>query len=464
MMKQEKNGTKTEGRFRPFLRSFVLPFCLTVTAIAVAAVGSQIKADVKQGPVSNLMTAIKEKLDGDYPSMSSYEDFYDPYFDTSDLPIYVTGGETKDPQSGQDTQTSEPGSKTGEEKTPQGGEQSGSSGGSTGTQTPSQGGSSGGSSGTSGTGGTQTPSGGTGTSGSSGGTSGQTGTQTPSQGTGSSGGTSGSSGTQTPAQTDPVPRIITPVTPTDVPTNQPEPTVIYMSSDPHPRQLVPVTPTDLPGQSGQTQTPAQQPVSQLSAEERKAQRLSEADYFADALFIGDSRTVGLAIYSKLPCGAFFARTSMTVTNVFADKPSETDKSGQNLYDFLSANTFGKIFILLGINEISAPADWIAEKYKEDINLIRRLQPNAIIVIEGNPHVSQTVSDSNPNSFNNARIDALNDKLSQLADDDYITYGKIKTNTNLELTAAKDKKGNCYVRVNYEHVDKACCKLWARKIK
>ena len=112
---------------------------------------------------------------------------------------------------------------------------------------------------------------------------------------------------------------------------------------------------------------------------------------------------------------------MTVTNVFADKPSETDKSGQNLYDFLSSNTFGKIFILLGINEISAPVDWIAEKYKEDIDLIRKLQPNAIIVIQGNPHVSQTVSDSNPNSFNNARIDALNDKLSQLADGDYIFY-------------------------------------------
>ena len=45
------------------------------------------------------------------------------------------------------------------------------------------------------------------------------------------------------------------------------------------------------------------------------------------------------------------------------------------------------------------------------------------------------------------------KTKMLADAEYTVYGKIRTNTNIELVAAKDKKGNCYVRVNYESVYK-----------
>ncbi|MBO4868792.1 MAG: hypothetical protein J5585_03675 [Clostridia bacterium] len=45
------------------------------------------------------------------------------------------------------------------------------------------------------------------------------------------------------------------------------------------------------------------------------------------------------------------------------------------------------------------------------------------------------------------------KTKMLADDEYTVYGKIRTNTDMELVAAKDKKGNCYVRVNYDSVYK-----------
>ena len=80
-------------------------------------------------------------------------------------------------------------------------------------------------------------------------------------------------------------------------------------------------------------------------------------YFDDALFIGDSRTVGLSQYGRLGRADYFASTGMTVFNVLKEKRfPTTDLAKQDLPSLLSAKRYGKIYLILGINEIGYPFD------------------------------------------------------------------------------------------------------------
>ncbi|MBQ4065721.1 MAG: hypothetical protein IJD10_06435 [Clostridia bacterium] len=153
-------------------------------------------------------------------------------------------------------------------------------------------------------------------------------------------------------------------------------------------------------------------------------RVNDPDYFKDALFIGDSRTVGLATYGRIDGATYFGRTAMSVGNAFSDKKSETEKSGLNLEQLLTQYRFGKIYILLGINEIGYSYNWITSRYEKVINKIRQLQPDAIIIIQSNMHVTKAKSDANPDTFNNARINELNRRLSAMADNKTVFYADL----------------------------------------
>ena len=62
---------------------------------------------------------------------------------------------------------------------------------------------------------------------------------------------------------------------------------------------------------------------QMKNEEKKIneKKIVEKEYFDDALFIGDSRTVGISEYGELNNATFFANTGMSVYNVFDKKVS-----------------------------------------------------------------------------------------------------------------------------------------------
>ena len=148
---------------------------------------------------------------------------------------------------------------------------------------------------------------------------------------------------------------------------------------------------------------------------------SDEEYFSDTLFLGDSRTVGFYLYAKIPGATYFARTSMNVYNVFDDKVSETkDTSSYNLAALLTERKFGKIYILLGINEIGYSHTSVVKNYASVIEYIKQYQPEAKIIIQSNMHVTKKKSDSN-STFSNTRIDELNRRLAALADNEKVFY-------------------------------------------
>lgn len=182
-------------------------------------------------------------------------------------------------------------------------------------------------------------------------------------------------------------------------------------------------------------------VSDTDVQETTAEQdTDESEYadFSDALFIGDSRTVGLYLYGRIDGARYFARTSMNVYNCFGNKPSETDTGKATLEEYLSENSFGKIYILLGINEIGYPYDSIIGGYGSIIEKLRTLQPEARIVIQSNMHVTKEKSDANPNTFNNERVSTLNERLEIFCEENGVFFLDIAATFN-DSTGALDPK-------------------------
>jgi hypothetical protein len=147
------------------------------------------------------------------------------------------------------------------------------------------------------------------------------------------------------------------------------------------------------------------------------------DYFNDALFIGDSRTVGLSEYCEpLDTRAtFYSKVSLTIYACMDKEFIQTDNGKISVDQALRENEFGKIYIMLGINEIgTGDAQYFKDAYEEVINRIRELQPDAIIYIQGIMHVTAHKSD-NDKYFNNDNINERNAAIAELADNRTVFY-------------------------------------------
>ena len=144
------------------------------------------------------------------------------------------------------------------------------------------------------------------------------------------------------------------------------------------------------------------------------------EYFDDALFIGDSRTVGISEYGDLNNAIFFANTGMSVYNVFEKNVSVPQVGKLKLEQLLTYKKFGKIYIMLGINELGYNQEKTLKKYKDLLKFIQEKQSNAIIYIEANLHVTAERSNKDK-TINNININKINNEISQLADNEKILF-------------------------------------------
>ena len=71
----------------------------------------------------------------------------------------------------------------------------------------------------------------------------------------------------------------------------------------------------------------------------------DKDYFKDALFIGDSRTVGLKQYSSIKEATYFADIGMQSFNVLNKELDVPGKGKTNLENLLKNNSYKKIYLM-----------------------------------------------------------------------------------------------------------------------
>ena len=78
-------------------------------------------------------------------------------------------------------------------------------------------------------------------------------------------------------------------------------------------------------------------------------------YFDDAAFIGDSRTQGLQLYTGLPNATFYATQGLMVDTFFSKKFVKAGGGKITIPDAMKNQTFKKVYIMLGVNELGSDA-------------------------------------------------------------------------------------------------------------
>ncbi len=170
--------------------------------------------------------------------------------------------------------------------------------------------------------------------------------------------------------------------------------------------------------NGNHSNPASEPMASTSVEGTTEQIYyqefvqGDYSYFDNALFIGDSRTVGIREYGSLGNADFYCEEGLST--------ADAKKSSANgeLSKLLSSGKYKKVYVMLGINEVGNDIDGTFASYKGLVENIRVKAPEAIIFIQANMHVT---FDTQSNSVNNERINALNNRISTLADRQRIFY-------------------------------------------
>ena len=145
-------------------------------------------------------------------------------------------------------------------------------------------------------------------------------------------------------------------------------------------------------------------------------------YFHDAAFLGDSRTLGISDYAGLEEADFYCDSGMMIFKLLEEKVTY-QKTGEkvDLNQVLQEKQYGKIYIMLGMNELGyGNTETYLEQYRKVLNQIREWQPHAIIYVMANLHVSREKNNMET-EFNNININDKNAASAQLANGTDIFY-------------------------------------------
>ena len=140
------------------------------------------------------------------------------------------------------------------------------------------------------------------------------------------------------------------------------------------------------------------------------------DFFSDAAFLGNSLVDGFRLYSGLTTCDVYAATSMTVVGVGSSNSILLQNGGLGtIYQGVAQETYGKIYILLGINEIGYVTSSFKQMYGDMLDTLAGLQPDADIYVMSLTPVSEYKS-STDSTFSMSRVREYNEALYELAEE------------------------------------------------
>ena len=178
-------------------------------------------------------------------------------------------------------------------------------------------------------------------------------------------------------------------------------------------------------ESSEEESSAEESSEEQSSQEESSEESSESsassgelvmgsvddDYFSDALFIGDSRIVGLSEYGTIRNATYYAEIGISNAGLL---------SSGALPGVLSARSYGKVYLCCGINNIGMGADTCFSDFEDILDLVRTYQPDAIVYVMSNVYVTPEYWSEHP-AFNNDEIRAYNYLLATLDDGDRTVF-------------------------------------------
>ena len=191
--------------------------------------------------------------------------------------------------------------------------------------------------------------------------------------------------------------------------NTPSPTAAPQATESRsePGPAVVVTPEPEP-----TPEPTPEPV---TGPDLYAQPPIPDTFFDDAAFFGNSLVDGLRLYGNIKNGRFFGVTSASVVSVSTTRNCylSTGEPATQL-EALCENQYGKIYILLGVNEIGFTTEYFIQLYGEMMDSICAMEPDAeIYIMSLTPLTKAKSEDSSP--FTEQKVLSYNMALYALAE-------------------------------------------------
>ena len=156
----------------------------------------------------------------------------------------------------------------------------------------------------------------------------------------------------------------------------------------------------------------------------------EIDYFSDALFIGDSRTDGLQIYSGIKGATFYCYKGLNIFDMSKRQVVEMNGGKYTVVEALEKGPqYKKIYISLGVNELGYPGtDSFYKAFKSFLEEVKSAQPDAIIYLQNlvpvNPEIC--AQKNQPSYVNNDRVADFNSVFPKLAEECQVALVDVKT--------------------------------------
>lgn len=187
------------------------------------------------------------------------------------------------------------------------------------------------------------------------------------------------------------------------PANAPQP-----SGSPSPSASVP-QPSDFPSPSAGAPQPSQPgPVPEGASVEN--------EWFSDSVFVGDSRTDGLRLYSGVRGASFICHTGLSVFTVGKSKCINSDGQKVTAMEALAKEHWAKVYLMLGVNELGYSTAAFKTAYTQVVDEIRLLQPDAAIYLQTLIPVNEAIAYQNGTNraINNAKLKEFNLVIAEVA--------------------------------------------------
>ena len=258
-----------------------------------------------------------------------------------------------------------------------------------------------------------------------------------------------------------MPQLLTGDPPDEEPAAEasPEPTT---ESSPAPTAEPTPVPTPEPT-AEPTPEPTPEPTVEPTPEPTPDMSPLTAEYFDDAVFIGDSVTGTLQYYAfktgELGDALILAKTSYSV-RAAVDNVVMLSYRGRDarIERILSHWGAGKVFLMLGMNDLTViGVDKTMEYWEELLAAIREECPEVRVFIQS---CTPVYDNGKLGELTNELVDEYNARLKEFAADNDCAYVEIGAHfKNEEGSLAKE-----YCRDEYVHLSPMCGEIWADLLK
>lgn len=205
--------------------------------------------------------------------------------------------------------------------------------------------------------------------------------------------------------------------------------------------------------SVQPAPPRSEPFSEVSS--GPPESMVAESWFDDAVFIGDSRTEGLALYDGLGGASYYAHKGLMVSTVDSAPAVRVGGKKISVMQALRKKKFGKVYVMLGVNELGwGSSKTFVEDYGKVTDEIKKYQPEAKIYLQSILPVTAKKSSSS-GVYTNTKIESYNQAIQKIAKDRKVRYLAVNTAVSDAAGCLPEDASTDGVHLNARYCGKWC---------